>query len=59
LEAVPPAGASNLLADIEAVRALISRIDSAIANVDSVSDIELESILSDLATLENMAGISR
>ncbi len=58
-EAVPPAGASNLLADIEAVRALISRIDSAIANVDSVSDIELESILSDLAALENMAGISR
>jgi len=59
LDAVPPAEASNLLADIEAVRALISRIDSAIANVDSVSDIELESILSDLATLENMAGISR
>jgi len=59
LDAVPPAEASNLLADIEAVRALISRIDSAIENVESVSDVELESILSDLAVLENMAAVSQ
>jgi len=58
--AVPPSsGGANFLLDIESVRALIARIDSAITNIDSLSDEELQSILSELDELESRAGVSK
>jgi len=57
-ENAPAVDAASFSLDVEAIRALVSRIDSAIANIDSVTDGDLQSILSELGELESMAGAS-
>jgi hypothetical protein len=45
--------AASFSIDVEAILALVSRIDGAIENIDTITDEEVRSIMSDLDTLEN------
>ncbi len=56
-EMVSTGGVSNFLLDAEAIRTLVARIDSAIENIDSLSDEELQSILSELDEIESRVGV--
>ncbi|MEN6297102.1 MAG: hypothetical protein ABFC92_04040 [Rectinema sp.] len=48
-----PGISSGFSLDVEAIQALVSRIDSAIENIDNVTDEDLQLILSELEALEN------